>query len=103
MASTDLALSGLASGFDWLSVVDKLTEVERAPQNRLRTEQSLLGLRNTAYGNIVTEMLALKDKADALNESALYTSRKAAVGDDTILSASAAAGTASREYTFDIT
>jgi len=35
----ELGLSGLASGFEWKSVVDQLVEVERAPQRRARREQ----------------------------------------------------------------
>jgi len=101
--TTNLSLSGLASGFDWQSLVDQLTQVEREPETALRTTQTTLQQRNAAYGNIVTEMLALKDKADALKSSTLYTTRGTTVGDDSILSAAAAAGTAAGVYAFNIT
>jgi len=38
----ELQLSGLASGFDWLALVDQLTELQRAPQSRLLQQQSTL-------------------------------------------------------------
>ncbi len=37
MAGIDLSVSGLASGFDWKSVVDQLTAVERQPQVKVRS------------------------------------------------------------------
>ena len=48
----DLSLSGLASGFDWKSVVDQLVEIERAPQRRARSEQYDVSRRNQLLGNI---------------------------------------------------
>ena len=44
----DLGLSGLVSGLDWKTLVDQLAEAERAPQNRLRSDQSILKKQNTA-------------------------------------------------------
>ena len=38
----DLSVSGLASGFDWKSLVSQLADVERAPQAQLRREQSAI-------------------------------------------------------------
>ena len=51
----DLGLAGLASGFDWRSLVDKLADVERTPQKRLRAEQSTLQNRNNAFGSVKTQ------------------------------------------------
>src|SRR6185436_741919 len=99
----DLGVSGLASGFDWRSLVDQLMDVERAPQRRLRSEQSGLAQRNTAFGNIVTQLNALKTRVEALKDATLFDSRSASVGDTTVASATAGAGAALGTYTFDIT
>ncbi len=36
---SELALSGLASGFDWQPVVDQLIELEAIPKKRLQLEK----------------------------------------------------------------
>lgn len=97
----DLSLSGLASGFDWKTVVDQLTDVERAPQARLRTEQTNLNKRNDLLNTLNGQLVTLKDRAKALSENALYESRMARSSDSTT-TASAAAGTANGNYQFSI-
>ena len=39
--STTTQLTGLASGLDWRSLVDKLMAAERTPETRLRNQQTL--------------------------------------------------------------
>ncbi len=97
----DLSLSGLASGFDWKTVVDQLTDLDRSPQTRLRTEQTSLNKRNdllTALNGLLT---TLKDRAKAVADTALYDSRIAR-SSDANTSASAASGAASGNYQFSI-
>ena len=99
----DLGISGLASGFDWKSLVDQLADVERVPQARLRVEQSTLDQRKIAYGSIYTQFSVLKNRVDALKDPALFDSRLAKTGDSAVASATAGAGSALGSYTFAIT
>ena len=64
-----LALSGLASGFDWKSIVDQLIEVSRAPQNRMRTEKSQLATKNSAISEIKGLVSSLKSSLTSLNSA----------------------------------
>ena len=96
----ELGLSGLASGFDWRSLVDQLADVERLPQNRLRVEQQGLRDRNAAYGSLATELAALQAKAAALSSPALFLSRTAGVNDSTAARASAQSGALEGTFTF---
>jgi flagellar hook-associated protein 2 len=98
----DLGLSGLASGFDWRSLVDKLADVERTPQKRLRFEQSTLQTRNNAFGSIKTQLTVLKNRVDALKSNDVLQARKATVSDSTVLTATAAPGGAAGTYEFNI-
>lgn len=98
----DLGLSGLASGFDWRSLVDQLTEVERAPQTLLRRQQTSLTSVNTAYGTVKTYLTALQTKVDALNDADLFNQRTATSGDEDVATATAEAGTPLGQYTFAI-
>jgi flagellar hook-associated protein 2 len=99
----ELGLSGLASGFDWRTLVNQLADVERTPQKRLRSEQSTLFNRNNAYGSIKTQLAVLKNRTDNLSSNDVLQARKATVSDSTILSATASAGAASGTYAFNVT
>ncbi len=99
----DLGVSGLASGFDWRSMIDQLADVERAPQRRLLSEQVDLGSRNTSYGEILNGLTQLKTRSDALKDASLFLSHSTSVGDSTIASATAGTAAASGTYSFNIT
>ncbi|HEY0454969.1 MAG TPA: flagellar cap protein FliD N-terminal domain-containing protein, partial [Verrucomicrobiae bacterium] len=85
----NLGISGLASGFDWQSLISQLANVERAPENRLRSEQGTLAQKNSAYSSILTQLNTLKTKVDALKDPKLFQSRNTTVGDSSVLTASA--------------
>ncbi len=90
MAGIDLSVSGLASGFDWKSVVDQLTAVERQPQVKVRSEQADIAKRRDALGQLATRLSDLKKKAEALREPSMYASRTASSSDEKIVTATAA-------------
>lgn len=98
-----VSLSGLASGFDWQSLIDQLAQAERAPQTKLRTHQTTLQNQNNAYGSIKTDLGVLQNAINILKDPTLYDSRSAVSSATTIASASAATGTPQGAYTFNIT
>ena len=102
MAGIDLSVSGLASGFDWKSMVDQLTAVERQPQATIRTEQSNLAKRRDALGQISTKLSDLKAKSDALQNSALYKARTASSSDTSTLSITADSDSVTGSYSVSI-
>jgi flagellar hook-associated protein 2 len=78
-----LALSGLASGFDWKSIVDQLIEVSRAPQNRMRTEKSQLSAKNTALNDIKGLVSSFKSSLTSLNSAEGFQKKSAAFANST--------------------
>jgi flagellar hook-associated protein 2 len=76
-----LALSGLASGFDWKSIVDQLIEVSRAPQNRMRTEKSQLATKNSAINEIKGLVSSLKSSLTSLNSAEGFQKKSATFAD----------------------
>jgi len=72
-----LQLSGLASGLDWQSIVDKLMEIESVSVTRLEKEKTTNTSRNDALSGLNTKMEALQDAVNALNNKSLYTKRGA--------------------------
>ena len=99
----DLGLSGLASGFDWRALVDRLVEVERAPQLRLFTEQQSIKTRKTAYDSVNTQLSVLQNRIEDLNDNDLYDARLGSSSDEDLASVSASAGAALGTYAFKIT
>ena len=97
-----MALSGLASGFDWKSIVDQLIEVSRAPQNRMRTEKSSNASKSSAINEIKGLLSTFKSSLTSLaSEEALY--KKSATFKDTSTNwkASASKDTPAGEYKFN--
>jgi flagellar hook-associated protein 2 len=101
--TSSLAISGLASGFDWQSLVSQLVQVERAPETQLQDQQSLIQQQNNALGSIKTELSVLQNAVTVLNDPSFFNSRTAAVSDSTLASTTAAAGTAVGTYSFNFT
>lgn len=99
----DLGLSGLASGMDWRSLVDQLTDLERSPQTRMRTEQNKLQQVFNAYGSIKTQLAVLQSRLAKLKDPAAFDTRSATVGDSAVASATAQTAAPLGSYTFNIT
>jgi len=102
MAGLDMSISGLASGFDWKSVVDQLTAVERTPQATVRTEQATLSKRRDALGQIATQLTDLQTKATALGDATLYTRRSGGSSDSSVATVSAADGAVTGTNTISV-
>lgn len=99
----DLGLAGLASGFDWRSLVDQLADVDRTPGKRLRAEQGLLTQRKSAFASMVTALNALKTRVDALKDPALFSSRTTTVGDASLATATATTSAGLGSYALNVT
>lgn len=99
----DLSLSGLASGFDWKTVVDQLIAVERVPQNRVRAEISRNSTELGALGDLKGRLTELQETAKGLNDTALYARRSTSLSDETLnWTAGAADGTPTGTYSFNV-
>ena len=101
-----IQLSGLASGLDWRSLVDKLIAAERVPQDRLRTEKSLTQQKSNVLDAIKTSLAALQTSATALSggTSDIFAVRAAKIADTTSgWLAAASEGTETGSHTFQVT
>ncbi len=103
MPSVDLSLSGLASGFDWKTVVDQLTQLERTPQTRLRSDQDAIARRASAYQSVQTQVANLRARISALNSPDLFNSRTSSSSDSAVATASAGTGAAVGTYGVNVT
>jgi flagellar hook-associated protein 2 len=99
----DLGISGLASGFDWRSFVDQMTNVERAPQGRLFRDQNKLAQTKNAYGSLVTGLNVLKNRVTNLSDASFFNSRLSRTSDETAATATATSATPNGKFTFNVT
>lgn len=83
----DLGVAGLASGFDWKTFVEQMTDIQRAPQKRLLNEQNQISQRNNALSSIKTQMGVLSTRVDALKNGTLFGYRATSVADESIAKA----------------
>jgi flagellar hook-associated protein 2 len=98
--TTNLGISGLASGFDWQSLISQLVTVERAPEQLLRNQQTALQQQNSALGSLKTELGLLQGKAALLQDPSFFDSRAATTTNSALATATAAAGTGLGTYNF---
>ena len=96
----ELNVAGLASGFDWKSMVDKLADIERSPQTRLRTEQTNFNSKNSLLSTLAGQLASLETAAEALSKSDLFDSRSVN-SSEPHTTATASAGTATGDYRFE--
>jgi flagellar hook-associated protein 2 len=115
MASTQ-SISGLASSLDTATIIDQLMSIERAPQDRLKTQVTVSAARKTALTDIQTRLKNLQLAAQDLKSATLWSNKQTVdVNDPTkaavsltgptgtggyTLTASALARGAQRWYTF---
>ena len=99
-------LSGLASGLDWRTLVDRLIAAERVPQDRLRTAKSLTQQKTSVLEAIKTSITALQTSATALSGGTndVFAVRAAKLADTSSgWLASAGEGTEAGSHTFQVT
>jgi flagellar hook-associated protein 2 len=66
--STNL-ISGLASGFDWRSMIDELMEIEHRPVDLVEARKREYEEKLTEWQSFNTKLLSLKTAAEALKDS----------------------------------
>jgi flagellar hook-associated protein 2 len=96
-------LSGLASGFDWQSMVDQLTELERAPQRRMRSDQAEISQKQSTLNSLTSELNSLKTKLEALSTGDIFDQRSLSNSDDTVATASTSASGLVGTYNLQVT
>ena len=98
-----LQLSGLASGFDWKTLVDNLMQLERTPITRLEAEKTLNTRKVTAFDALKSRITELQTASTALKAAGLFSGRTSAsttTGSNWLSSASSGADVGN--YTFNI-
>ena len=101
--ASSLAVTGLASGVNWSTVVQQLGQAERAPETQWRNQQSVIAAQNAAYSTINTNLTALQRDARNLMDASFFNSVVATSASPAVASASVVSGTPAGNYAFNIT
>src|ERR1044072_2346505 len=99
----DLGVAGLASGFDWKSFVEQMTDINRTPQKRLLLEQNQISLRNNALNSIKTQFGVLSSRVDALKDIGVFNSRATSVANAAIASVTSSGASPLGTFKLDVT
>jgi len=92
---TTVTFSGLSSGLDTASLIDKLVAAERAPASVIQSQQSDLTTQKSIVGSLSAALAALGTAARGLDIASEVQPRKATASDDhvTVAASSGAAAT----------
>ena len=98
---SDFKVAGLASGFDWQTMVDQLMEIERIPIRRYEAEKRENSTALDALSRVGEKLGKLDSALGALNVSSLYNSKSVGLGNET-LGIKATASTSATEGSYSI-
>jgi len=100
--SSSLAMSGLASGMDWTSIINDMVAAESAPETTMEAQQTTLGTEKTAYQTIGTDLTTLNTDVKTLTAAGFFDTRTATAANPAVASATAAQGTPVGTYKFTV-
>lgn len=101
-SNSSLAISGLASGFDWQSVVTQLAAAERNAETPWKNQQTTIAAQTAAYSTINDDLTKLQGDINTLKDPSFFQSTLAQSSDTTVASVSTASGAAVGTYKFNI-
>jgi flagellar hook-associated protein 2 len=96
-----MSIGGLASGLDTDAILSKLEAVAQQPIVRLQQQRSTLQTQQSAWQDVSTRLLSIKDKAAALAKLN-GTGTKAAASTETSITGAATVGAIPGQYTVTV-
>ena len=101
--SSNLALSGLASGLDWTSIVSELLTVESAPVTQMQSELTADQNRAPDFPPLRTDLTTLTKDVNTLSDASFFDSKTTSSSSSSVASATAGTNTPLGTYSFTVT
>src|SRR4051795_6519319 len=99
-----LSLGGLSSGIDTASIIDQLMAIDRAPETRMKLQQSVLQARQTALTDVGTRVRNLLNTAKDLGDVATWADTQSLdISDSSKLTATRLSGAAPGGHDINVT
>lgn len=101
---SEMRLTGLASGFDWQPLVDKLIDLESVPKRRLEAEKVQNQAKVSELGVLKSRLNTLNSSATSLQNDDLFNARSVGVSSSSSdgFSANAEAGAMTGEFNVSV-
>lgn len=97
-----LSSAGLGSGLDVSTIVTKLVALERAPIDRLATEQKALDAQVSTFGKLQSALSSLRDAASKLTKADAWSPATTTSSDAASVSATAGSGAVPGNYAITV-
>lgn len=91
--SSSLALSGLASGLNWTSIINELLQIESEPVTQMQGQVTSDQSKGTGLTTIGNDLTTLGNDVTSLLDPASYEDRTANLSDSSVATVTAANGT----------
>jgi len=98
-----ISFSGIGSGIDTASIVQKLMAVEQQPLLLLQRQQAVLQSKQAVYQQFRTQLQAISGAASALNIPTAFTTVAATSSDTAIATISSDSGAVAGNYALSVT
>lgn len=95
-------VTGLASGLDTASIVDKLMQIEQRPLTKLQAAQTRLQNRKSGLTEIASKLSSLRTASSTLMLSTATQTRTASSTNTAVATATAAANTSLQSFTVNV-
>jgi len=102
-SSSSLGIAGLASGFNWQTVVSELVSIDEAPEQQLQTQQSTIQQQQSELSSIQSALTTLQTDAAQLANPDFFGARTATSSEPALATASAASASGIGTYSFNVT
>src|SRR5699024_2064186 len=93
-----MRISGIASGIDTETMINKLMEAERIPLNKFKQQKQTLEWQRDAFRDVNTALLGFKEKINSMKYTTNYRARTLVSSDDSKVSASVSSGATLSTY-----
>jgi flagellar hook-associated protein 2 len=100
--TSSLAITGLASGMDWSTVISQLAAAERSPETKWKQTQANLNSQNSIFDTIKTDLSTLQTDIKNLQDPSLYDSRAVQTSNSAVATATTDPGAKVGTFTFNI-
>lgn len=98
-----LSSLGVGAGFDTESIVTKLVALEKAPAEKILSENNKLNTRLSTWGRVQGAFSALRDASAALNRDSFWQATTATSSDTASVAVTTSAGAPAGAYSVNVT
>ena len=102
MATGSITSTGIGSGLDVATMIDRLMSLERRPLELLKSQASAMNSKLSTVGRLQGQFATLRDKANALTSSTLWSATTATSADPSAIKVSTGSNATAASYAVNV-